>query len=335
MYSATVVGSGFGAWHINMLQRTGVCDVRRLIYRADTERAERVAREFGVQEISKNLDDAYLDDTNLLVVCTPVDTHYEICANALKRRMMVACDKPLCIKPAEANELAEASEKIGVPTFVCFQWRWSAGIQVLKEAIDLGALGRIREVHTSFDHDFLAERRSEWEWRHSYSRAGAGAIGDLGVHLIDLHVWLISEKPRVCGVVAWRCFETREGENYSVLRCETEDMANVSFIYDKSKVIGSMRVSRVAKKKRGISISVHGDKGSVDLSISAETGEHTFIWHGSKMSRLSGDAVSENPYDHWLSSDSKTRETVPTFRSGAVVQDILNEILSYDVKTVQ
>jgi predicted dehydrogenase len=129
------------------------------------------------------------DDVQLVDVCTPGDTHAEIAIAALEAGKHVLCEKPLANTVAEAADMADAArraEERGVRSMVGFTYRRVPAVALAKQLVDAGRLGTIRHVRAQYLQDWIVDPEFPLVWRLQKDKAGSGALGDIGAHVIDL-----------------------------------------------------------------------------------------------------------------------------------------------------
>ena len=129
------------------------------------------------------------DDVDLVDVCTPGDTHAEIAIAALEAGKHVLCEKPLANTVAEAEAMAEAAAKaatLGIRSMVGFTYRRVPAIGLARKLVAEGRLGQIRHVRAQYLQDWIADASAPMSWRLEKDRAGSGALGDIGAHVVDL-----------------------------------------------------------------------------------------------------------------------------------------------------
>ena len=73
---------------------------------------------------------------------------------------------------------------------------WPA-VAFAKELIDTGKIGRILHFHARFLHDYGLNPSLPMSWRFESKKAGAGSIGDIGSHAIDIARHLVGGIVRV------------------------------------------------------------------------------------------------------------------------------------------
>ena len=129
------------------------------------------------------------DDIDLVDVCTPGDSHAEIAIAALEAGKHVLCEKPLANTVAEAQAMAAAADRAaanGVLAMVGFTYRRVPAIALAKQLVDEGRIGDVRHVRAQYLQDWIADPAAPMSWRLEKDKAGSGALGDIGAHIVDL-----------------------------------------------------------------------------------------------------------------------------------------------------
>jgi predicted dehydrogenase len=193
-----VVGAGHWAAdvHIPGLVRVGAQVVAICARRQ--ERRQQVAERYGIPrqyaDWREMLDSADIDAVS---VCTPNDLHAPISIAAAKKGLHVVCEKPLATTVADARGAWEAARN--VVSMVGFSHRFVPAAQFLKEMIEAGDLGHIYHVFAHMLQGWLVDPTSAAGWRLNRAQSGAGTLGDLGSHLLDLVVWYGGDIARIFG----------------------------------------------------------------------------------------------------------------------------------------
>ncbi len=170
----------------------------------DAQAAGDMARRFDWQHVETDWRDLIArDDVDLVDICTPGDTHAEIAIAALEAGKHVLCEKPLANTVAEARAMADAAERAkarGIRSMVGFTYRRVPAIALARQLVQEGRVGEIRHVRAQYLQDWLVDPESPLTWRLDKDRAGSGALGDIGAHIIDLTHFITGE--RITGVSA-------------------------------------------------------------------------------------------------------------------------------------
>jgi predicted dehydrogenase len=128
------------------------------------------------------------DDIDLIDICTPGDTHAEIAIAALNAGKHVLCEKPLANSVPEAQRMTHAAGEAaahGVMAMCGFTYRRTPALALFRRMVADGKLGVIRQVRAQYLQDWLSDENGPLTWRLDKAKAGSGALGDIGAHIID------------------------------------------------------------------------------------------------------------------------------------------------------
>jgi len=138
-----------------------------------------------------SVDDLVADDAvSLVFVATPPSAHFGLVRQLLRAGKHVACEKPLCLTAAEADELIALSRAAGRTLTVHQNRRWDADYLAVRRSVHAGLLGEVFNVETfvgGFEHPCRA-------W-HSDVEVSGGAVYDWGSHHIDWILQLLGGPP--------------------------------------------------------------------------------------------------------------------------------------------
>ena len=129
---------------------------------------------------------------DLAHICSPPGVHADQAIACLDAGAWVMCEKPLCGGLAELDRIAAAERRSGARCAGVAQWRFSPRTQRLRDLIDRQAFGRplAVSVETAWFRDeayYAAPWRGRWE-----SELGGPTVG-VGIHLMDLALWLLGD----------------------------------------------------------------------------------------------------------------------------------------------
>ncbi|WP_380171156.1 Gfo/Idh/MocA family protein [Kineococcus sp. DHX-1] len=260
----------------------------------DLGRAQAAATQFGWDE---GVDDwrtlIERDDVHVVDVLTPGDSHAEIAIAALEAGKHVICEKPLAKTVEEAQRMTEAAQAAsarGVRSMVAFNYRQVPAIGLARQLVEQGRLGELRQVRAVYLQDWIVDPEFPLTWRLQKDRSGAGALGDIGSHIIDAAQFITGQ--RLTGVsgtvetfVKQRPLEaTRTGANTG-LGAEasseygdvTVDDAAVFFGRGDGGALMTFEATRMALgRKNGMRIEVNGSKGSIAFDFESMNELHFF-----------------------------------------------------------
>jgi predicted dehydrogenase len=168
--------------------------------------------------------------TDLVVIATPNDTHFDLARRALLASKHVVVDKPFTVTVTEAKELAALAAREGRVLSVFHNRRWDADFLTVRSLIASGALGEVVHFESHLDR-FRPEVRARWR---EQAGAGSGLWYDLGPHLLDQALQLFGSPDGLYADLA----RQRGG-------AEATDYFHVLLRYDRLRVIlhGSMLVA--------------------------------------------------------------------------------------------
>lgn len=131
------------------------------------------------------------DDIDAVSVCTPNQFHAPVSIAALQSGKHVLCEKPLARNSIEAEAMAHAAIDHNRVLKTAFNHRERGDVKLLKQKIDAGELGRIYHAKATW------MRRQGIPgmggWFTSRELAGGGPLIDLGVHVLDMAMYLLGE----------------------------------------------------------------------------------------------------------------------------------------------
>jgi len=127
------------------------------------------------------------DDIDLVIVNTPVGTHFEYAKQVLLARKHAVVEKAFTTTVAEAEELMNLSKENGLKLSVFQNRRWDSDFKTVQQVVTDKVLGELVEAEFHFDrYNPLLSPKGHKETANS----GAGILKDLGPHLIDQALFL-------------------------------------------------------------------------------------------------------------------------------------------------
>jgi len=139
------------------------------------------------------------DDIDAVSIGVPNFLHAPVAIAALNRGMHVLCEKPLARTAGEGKAMVEAATRANRVLQVVFNHRQRGDVQTLKRYIDEGKLGDIYYAKA-----YWMRRRGIpgfGSWFGKKDLAGGGPLIDLGVHVMDIALFLMGE-PEILTVSA-------------------------------------------------------------------------------------------------------------------------------------
>jgi predicted dehydrogenase len=238
---------GCGHWGPNHIRNFSALPDSDVVAIADInrERLAAIRQQYnGVRAYENYHDLLALPDVDTVVVATPTKTHGPITRDALLAGKHVLCEKPLCSRVKDGEELVRLAEERNLVLMVGHVFLFNEGILKLKEFITSGDLGRLYYV--------TAKRTNLGPIRQD-----ANSVYDLASHDISILNFLLDAVPLRVSAVGQAFLQER-----------IEDVAFVSLQYP-NNTLANIHVSWLDPKKVR-EITIVGDKKMVtwdDLAL--------------------------------------------------------------------
>ena len=235
---------------------------------------------FGFEKCCTDWRDIVNDpEIDVVSICTPNNVHAEIAIAALNAGKHVLCEKPIASTLEDAKAMAEAAKKAaqkGIIAMNAYQYRRVPAIDLAKKFIDEGSIGKILNVRCTYLQSWSADPASPLSWRFQKDIAGAGTLGDIASHVIDIAQYLAGDIEAVTGMMQTYITErpVQEGgtdllgtvklgadAKRKAVDVDDEDSFLVKF---KNGAVGSIEATRNAWGRNNfITVELHGTLGSL------------------------------------------------------------------------
>ena len=187
-----VVGLGYaGEQHLkNFVRMPNVEPVA--LAGLEEDRLRELGELYGVHQLYRSWEDLVArDDLDVVSIGAPNHLHAPIAIAALEGGKHVRCEKPLARTGAEAESIVQAARKADRAVHIAFTQRERGDVQALKRHVEEGNLGRIYHAKATW------MRRNGIPgmggWFTSKEMAGGGPLIDLGVHMVDMALYLMGD----------------------------------------------------------------------------------------------------------------------------------------------
>jgi len=220
---------------------------------------------------------------DVVSICTPNRFHAEQTIAALGVGAHVACEKPMAMTVAEAQSMEDARVKAGTYGVINFSYRNCVSFRFAREMIAAGELGAIQRVNVVYLQSFTGGSDTLYSWRHDATLAGFGALGDLGVHMIDSARFITGLKlERVVGVAQTLVPKKKDAAgNWHPVTTDT----NSSFLCQfTGGCLGTFETSQAAQGFGNyFRIEISGELGT--LAVLSEQDQVIWLHQGKVLSR--------------------------------------------------
>ncbi|WP_419488011.1 Gfo/Idh/MocA family oxidoreductase [Chryseobacterium bernardetii] len=218
--------------------------ISAVVERSKEESKEKYPEATIYRSVEEMLQNA---DVELVIINTPVQTHYEYARKALEAGKNIIVEKPFTVNVEEAEELVKFAEEKGLFLSVYQNRRFDRDFQQVQKILSEGKLGNIKEAEIRFDR--FRTTPSGKQHKENPDQTGSGSLHDLGAHLVDQAV---------------QCFGYPEKLFADVFSMKGSEFANDYFeivLFYKNDLRVRLK-SSVFTKEDHYAYKIHGDRGS-------------------------------------------------------------------------
>jgi predicted dehydrogenase len=165
---------------------------------------ENALKKWGAKAVYKDYQEMLKrEDVDVVIVASPNIYHHEQAIACIQAGKHVIIEKPFACTNYEGWDIVNTAKKYGTKVMVGCNYRFWEQHLIAKDLLGQGIIGDIKmgssKSHESWD--LFHEMISYTKFRQDAKLAGAGALFDLGSHMVDLLLWFMGkEVKRVCGI---------------------------------------------------------------------------------------------------------------------------------------
>jgi predicted dehydrogenase len=157
----------------------------------DPVKAQRIREQYGFAEWYEDFSEMLRRaDVDAVDLCTPNYLHAPMAITALRAGRDVLCEKPLARNADEAVRMVDTAKEHNRVLMVAMNNRFREDVQILHRFIKGNELGTVNFAKAGWLRN--AGEWAERRWFTERSKAGGGALLDLGTPLLDLAIWTAS-----------------------------------------------------------------------------------------------------------------------------------------------
>ncbi|HZG57539.1 Gfo/Idh/MocA family oxidoreductase [Paenibacillus sp.] len=186
-----IIGAGnIGNVHMQEFSKLGdLCEITA-VTDAYLPLAEARAKEHGIAAVAASPEELIArTDVDAVVVCVPNQFHAPIAVQALEAGKHVLLEKPMAINAEAARQIMRAARDSDKTLMMSHQMRWESVPMQIKAQADRGELGRIYTAKTGW---YRRKGIPGWgTWFTRMDQSGGGPLIDIGVHMLDLALYLM------------------------------------------------------------------------------------------------------------------------------------------------
>jgi predicted dehydrogenase len=272
------------------------------IWRRDLVKAAANARKYSIEHVFATAEELCASPlVDAVFVTSPDALHLPDVLLALAHGKAVLCEKPLGMSAEEVKQMLAAADKAGLRLGVAQNMRYHRSLEVMRDWIAEGRIGRPLLAHAQFC--FPAER-SPRQWIYDPALACGGPIGDVGIHCIDALRFVLDSRVAQVNTLARADSRSAPLEAYATIGLDFAGGA-----------MGAVTVST-----RGVyrsMIEVTGETGTIasEYGLTVDTEVDVVLWRAGKVeerktvSSADGYTRMLDSFSDWVQGNGEYRAT--------------------------
>jgi len=334
--NVAVVGLGMGRHHLKgyydypRSRAVAICDV-------DAARLAQFAAECKIPpencftDYRKLMASARKLELDAVSVALPNALHAPVTIAGLNAGLHVLCEKPMAMNVRQARAMLAAAKKARRKLMINFSYRFMPQTQSLKSVVASGAIGEVYYGRTAWYRRRGLPGFGGWFGQKKLS--GGGPVIDLGVHRIDMAMWLMgSPKPVSVSASTYSVIGARVAKEQRKT-FDVEDIGGAFIRFDNgATLLAEASWAGFTQKREEMITQLLGTKGGILHSNVNETYEfeaRVFTEHDGALweTKLQqGLAPCPTAYQEFVNAIIEGRETIAPGEHGFAVQQILDAI---------
>lgn len=184
------------------------------LWRRDQEKAAANAREHSIRSFATAEALCASKEIDAVFVTSPDALHLPHVLLALGHGKPVLCEKPLGMNAAEVNQMLAAARSAGQRLGVAQNFRYNRSLELMREWIAEGRIGRPALAHAQFCYPAEGSPRT---WIYDPALACGGPIGDVGIHCVDALRFVLDSRVAAVNTLARADAESMPVEAYAAI----------------------------------------------------------------------------------------------------------------------
>jgi predicted dehydrogenase len=232
------------------LELVALCDVHRRKVVAITKR-------YDVPEVYKDVVEMYKNaNLDAVLIATPSHLHMPYTIQAIKRSIHVMVESPVALSSRNVKKIStELAKNPGVVVQAGMNSRFRFDVQLLRESIRCGELGKVFYAKGGWLQKFASQPKAAW--RYDANISGGGILMDQGVAIVDLLMYMM-EFPEIKSVY---------GTLFNrILNKDVEDTFSAQISLKNGGMINLDAGWSIMPDKDEAYLTLFGDKGSASIN---------------------------------------------------------------------
>ncbi len=172
-------------------------------------KAARDDSKFKDAKIYSDYKELLKEDLDVVHICTPNNTHAQISIEAMQSGKHVMVEKPMATSVTDAEKMVKVMKETGKILSVSMQNRFRKDSLILKSMCEKNELG---DIYLAKAHATRRRCTPVWGKFLDKNYQGGGPLIDIGVHALDLTLWLIDNfKPLYVSGTTYNMLGKQEG----------------------------------------------------------------------------------------------------------------------------
>lgn len=269
------------------------------LWRRDPQKAAANARTYSVPAFATAEDLCASPQIDAIFVTSPDALHLPHVLLALAHGKPVLCEKPLGMRAEEVERMLAASAAAGQCLGVGQNFRYNLSLEVMRDWIAAGRIGRPVLAHSQFCY---AADTSPRQWIYDPTLACGGPIGDVAIHCIDALRFVLSSRVAAVNTLARADAQSAPLEAYAAIGLDFTAGA-----------MGAVTVSTRGDYRSLIEVT--GETGAIvsQFGLTVETDIDVELWQDGKIierrtvSNANGYTLMLDAFSRWVQGQGEYR----------------------------
>lgn len=201
-----IIGLRMGSFHLASYLKNPRADVVGLVDLDPEQLAQCAPKAPSARTFTDYREMLHETKPDLVSIALPNALHLPVALDCMKAGADVLCEKPMSVNLEGALKMQAEAERLGQTIYMNLSQRFGSFNRAAKAITDSGALGEIYHGFTSWSRRNGIPGFGGWFGQKDLS--GGGPLIDLGVHRLDMAMWLMGT-PKPISVSG--CTHSRRG----------------------------------------------------------------------------------------------------------------------------